>query len=166
MKFIAHRGNIDGPDKQNENNPQHILGALSFGFYVEVDVWSIEGQYYLGHDEPTYRIDVEFLHNTHILSHIKNVYALERVITDPQIHFFCHDTDDYALTSNNLVVVYPGKIVPVLPRHSIVMMPESQSTGFDLMSNVKQIVKSSSRCFGICSDYARFCKEIKEGLHD
>ena len=50
MIFIAHRGNINGPDRANENNPLYIQNTLSKGFDVEVDVWYHHGKWLLGHE--------------------------------------------------------------------------------------------------------------------
>ena len=36
MKFIAHRGLFQGPDKDKENNPDQIYEALGKGFDVEI----------------------------------------------------------------------------------------------------------------------------------
>ena len=38
MIYISHRGNVDGPVKDKENNIDHIQKALNKGFEVEVDV--------------------------------------------------------------------------------------------------------------------------------
>ena len=35
------------------------------GYDVEVDVWSIDKQFYLGHDKPQYKIERSFLQNKH-----------------------------------------------------------------------------------------------------
>jgi hypothetical protein len=54
MILISHRGNLNGKDVDNENNPLYIDRALGKGYDVEVDVWYVNGKWYLGHDEPTY----------------------------------------------------------------------------------------------------------------
>ena len=61
QKFISHRGNILGPDVSLENNPSYILEALSLGFDCEIDVWQINNELLLGHDEPTYKTSIDFL---------------------------------------------------------------------------------------------------------
>ena len=61
MIFIAHRGNLNGPNKEMENKPEYILKALNKDFYVEIDVWYINNSFFLGHDNPDYKIDIEFL---------------------------------------------------------------------------------------------------------
>ena len=39
MKFIAHRGNVFGPNVELENSPNYIDKAISTGYDVEVDLW-------------------------------------------------------------------------------------------------------------------------------
>ena len=38
MILISHRGNINGPNPEMENNPEYIQKALDLGYDVEVDV--------------------------------------------------------------------------------------------------------------------------------
>ena len=52
MKIIAHRGLVNGPDKNKENTLPTIMSALGLGFDVEVDVWLQNNQLKLGHDKP------------------------------------------------------------------------------------------------------------------
>ena len=62
MKIISHRGNLNGPDPQKENSPEYLAKALEKGFDVEIDIWLKEKEdIYLGHDEPTYLIDLKFI---------------------------------------------------------------------------------------------------------
>jgi hypothetical protein len=49
MKFISHRGNLSGRNPESENSPSYINMALKLGYDVEVDVWYIDGKWYLGH---------------------------------------------------------------------------------------------------------------------
>ena len=65
--LIAHRGNIKGPQKELENSPEYLLDALGKGYHAEVDVWLIEDEFFLGHDEPRYRVNSEFLISTSYL---------------------------------------------------------------------------------------------------
>ena len=52
MIFIAHRGNITEKNKLLENLPEYISEALKKGFNVEIDVWSINNKFFLGHNDP------------------------------------------------------------------------------------------------------------------
>jgi len=51
FKFISHRGNLAGPMPEFENRPDYIDNALDLGFDVEVDLWSYDNKFFLGHDE-------------------------------------------------------------------------------------------------------------------
>ena len=61
MVLIAHRGNTDGRFESYENEPNYIDKALKKGYDVEIDIWVIEGNFYLGHDKPQYGITLEWL---------------------------------------------------------------------------------------------------------
>jgi hypothetical protein len=60
MILIAHRGLVDGPNKEIENSPEQILTAIDLGYDCEIDVWYDDG-WYLGHDMPQYKTDAKFL---------------------------------------------------------------------------------------------------------
>ena len=57
MIFIAHRGNLTGPNQQLENSPAYIDAARIAGFHVEIDVWQRDEKFYLGHDQPDHAGD-------------------------------------------------------------------------------------------------------------
>ena len=97
MILISHRGNILGLKKQLENNPNYIDECVKKGYDVEVDVWSIDKQFYLGHDEPQYKIERSF-YKIKSCGVVKNIEAFYRMIDD-KIHCFFHDKDKVALTS-------------------------------------------------------------------
>jgi hypothetical protein len=50
--IIAHRALLNGPNKALENQPSSIEKAIELGFYVEIDVWSVNHKWFLGHDKP------------------------------------------------------------------------------------------------------------------
>ena len=107
MILISHRGNINGPGEL-ENHPLHIKDVLALGFDCEVDVWLKDGEYWLGHDEPTYDISRGFLRNDKLWCHAKNLEALEGML-EHGIHCFWHDKDIITLTSKNYMWVHSGK---------------------------------------------------------
>ncbi len=37
MIWIAHRGNLEGPNKERENEPSYLKEAIEAGYDVEVD---------------------------------------------------------------------------------------------------------------------------------
>ena len=79
MVYVAHRGNINGKNNERENHPDYINEAISLGYDVEVDARYIDGDWWLGHDEPQYRITKNWLKKRYdnVWVHCKNIEALE-----------------------------------------------------------------------------------------
>ena len=63
MKYISHRGNVDGICLELENRPEYIDAAISLGYDVEIDLRTLNGCLYLGHDDPQYPISLEWMHD-------------------------------------------------------------------------------------------------------
>jgi len=140
MIYIAHRGNILGPNKEMENKPEYLMDAIKKNFFVETDLWFINNKFFLGHDEPQYEINIEFLLNIKdkLFCHCKNIDALEFITVNyPDIECFFHDIEECVLTSKNRIWTLPGK---QLTKQSICVMPE----------RCNQIPEN---CFGVCTDY-------------
>lgn len=136
MILISHRGNINGRVVGFENNPDYIQDTLSMGYDVEIDVWFIEGVFWLGHDEPQYQTDYKFLLNEKLWCHAKNLDALFEM-KKYAIHYFWHERDTITLTSKNYVWAYPREKAI---KGSIVSLPELLNTDLE-------------GCRGICSDF-------------
>ena len=140
MLLISHRGNINGKSEQ-ENHPSHIDYALKQGFDVEIDVWKVnKTEWYLGHDKPQYKIDLEFLKNDKLWCHAKNIDALNDMLEYKDIHCFWHQEDDVTLTSKGYMWTYPNK---QLTDKSIAVCPE--------VWKIK--IEQPKLATGICSDY-------------
>lgn len=139
MIKIAHRGNINGKILERENSPDYILEAISKGYDVEIDVWLIKDELYLGHDNPKYIINPSFIENKRLWCHAKNIQALNYCLKNKKkIHSFWHQNDDYTITSNGFLWTYPGKL---LVPSSIAVLPE-------LIPNY-----NTKNVLGICSDF-------------
>ena len=63
MILISHRGNINGPITEKENSPEYISDAINKGYNVEIDVWYENQVFFLGHDNPLYKIESKYLNN-------------------------------------------------------------------------------------------------------
>ena len=63
MKYISHRGNLDGRNLKTENSPNQIDTVLSLGYDVEIDLRFLNNKFYLGHDDCQYIIDFNWLLN-------------------------------------------------------------------------------------------------------
>ena len=146
MFFISHRGNISGPNKKDENKFEYIKNALNLGFDVEIDIWYYKNNFYLGHDEPIFKVNKFFLLNKKLWCHAKNLEALLN-LKKIKANYFWHQKDDYVLTSSGYLWTYPGK---KLSKASIYVLPENLKKFFNPL-----IYK------GISSDYiAKYKKKI------
>ena len=137
MKLIAHRGNIHGPDINQENRPEHLLFAIQKGFDVEVDIWVLDDEILLGHGSPEYLISEEFIFliSDKAWFHCKNLEAL-RYFHGSSHKYFWHQSDDFTLVSNGYIWTYPEKMTT--DKSIIVCL------------NKEDIVPQA---YGICSDY-------------
>lgn len=143
FKYIAHRGNTDGPNPDLENSPYYLMDAIDLGFDVEVDVWVVDGVISFGHNGPSYsHIPESFLLEigSYAWYHCKNLEALEFFTeTFPHLNYFYHDKDDYTLTSQGYIWTYPEKF---FGKRSVVVNLEQEYSyvGHEL--------------YGVCGDYA------------
>lgn len=130
-----------------ENNPTYLLDALTYGVDVEIDLWYVKRQWWLGHDEPQYKTDIKFLKkiSDHAWMHCKNFQALYQMRHEISeylmFNYFWHQNDDYVLTSHGYIWTLPRKMP--LSKWSICVLPE--------LGNYNQ--KELDGCAGICSDH-------------
>jgi glycerophosphoryl diester phosphodiesterase len=138
MRLIAHRGNTTGPSPEHENTVPHVNKALAIGFDVEVDVWYVKGEFYLGHDAPTYPVEKQLLIDRRVWCHAKNQSTLVELLRI-NAHCFMHDQDVAALTSEKYIWEFSDQLPT---SKSVIVMPEK--SGNKPFNNVAA---------GICSDY-------------
>jgi hypothetical protein len=141
MIFISHRGNLIEKEPTTENTLEKIIYVLSKGYHVEIDIWKVDGKFYLGHDNPAEEIQREFLlfNNKKLWCHAKNLNALESMLSLGIINCFWHQNDDYTITSKGFIWTYPGK---QLSNNSVVVL--TKDTNYSL--------EDLKKCYGICSD--------------
>ncbi len=110
MKIIAHRGNLTGPNPVTENTPEQIDLCISLGYDVEIDLWLIDTNFYLGHDTPVYKIPYTYLlqRKDNLWIHCKNQDALFS-LNNTGLNYFWHQNDDVTLTSHEFIWAYPEK---------------------------------------------------------
>lgn len=157
MKLIAHRGLLNGPDKELENKESTINFALQQGVECEVDVWYVNSNWYIGHDSPAYQTTVNFITQTGLWIHAKNFEAADqlRLLLDEfkHLNFFWHDHDQRTLTSQNYWWTYPDNL---LGRNSIALMPEWSFEYTDMYHCL------SWNCAGICTDYINILRNFND----
>lgn len=139
QRIISHRANLNGSD-ENENSPSKVNQCIANGFDVEIDIWQLNNQLFLGHDNPTYPINLNWLSEIkdHLWVHCKNIDAL--LALKDNFNCFSHDKDDCVLTSSKHIWVYPNK---QLVDNSIAVLPEKTNYSIDDLK----------KCDGICTDF-------------
>lgn len=145
MKYlISHRGNLNGRIEESENRPDYIDNAIQLAYDVEIDIWVKKDVLYLGHDEPQYEIDLDWLFSRkeRLWVHCKNIEAMEHLY-NTNLNYFWHDADTMTLTSKGHIWAYPGK-QPI--KNSIAVMPE-------IKRKLTGLQEDLSVCSGVCSDY-------------
>jgi hypothetical protein len=144
VKIISHRGNICGPLLDKENRPSYIDCAIGNGYDVEIDVRLIDGELWLGHDEPQYKVDYTWLsvRKEYLWIHCKNVesaYFLNEYRNELQ--YFCHQSDPFTLTSTGHLWVHD--LIGTINNLSIIPLINKES-----VQKYNQF-----ECYGICTDY-------------
>lgn len=155
MHIISHRGNLEGPDYENENSPQHVDKALRLGFECEIDVrYDSNKGIFLGHDEAIHFVDMEWIVKriNKLWIHCKNIDALLLFKTfqiyDERINYFWHENDKFTLTSKEFIWAYPAEEVP---QEAIHVLPEV----FHFQSSFETLELAE----GFCTDYPIMVKE-------
>jgi hypothetical protein len=141
MILISHRGNISGPNPEQENRPEYIAEALKQGYDVEIDVWFKDNKFMLGHDEPQYEFPFELIDQAYpkLWIHCKNIDALSKLNElDPngsKVNYFWHESDLGVLTSKSYI--WSTNLI----NNGILVMPEVFNT------------EPNEKTLGVCSDY-------------
>jgi len=145
MILIAHRGNVFGPNVQNENSPKYLENTVAAGFDIEFDIRLINEQFFLGHDQPKYQISEDWLFNYLKVSwvHCKNYEALAFFANSKtRFNYFWHENDKYTIVSNGKVWMYPGE--DYIPG-AVIVLPELNGTIED--------IRFGKKVYAVCSDF-------------
>jgi glycerophosphoryl diester phosphodiesterase len=121
--------------------PRIPTPSCSMANWTSPEAGILDNEWYLGHDNPQYQIDIEFIKHDRLILHAKNLDALyELTIMNERLHYFWHENDDFTLTSRGIIWTYPNKEVT---RNSIIVCATEEE-----VSTYKEL-----DCFGICTDY-------------
>ena len=150
MEIISHRGNLTGPSPELENTVASVEMAANF-FKVEIDIRKLNGEYFLGHDEPERKVSLQWLnyYRDKLFLHCKNAdaYECDRL---QDFHRFMHENEDTVTCSRGNVLKHPNfKPLP----NSYNMMPENSE-----QETLQTVLKSSA----VCTDYPLFFQSLKD----
>lgn len=142
MNIISHRGNINGPITCRENAPSYIDAAIQLGYDVEVDVRHLDGNMWLGHDEPQYRIEFSWMsaRRHKLWFHCKDALSAMHLLELGHFVFFCHSQDPYVLTSHGHLWVH-DKSIPLNGRCIVPLLDDTKVPSF------------VNTPYGICTDF-------------
>lgn len=147
MIIISHRGNIRGPIPDKENRPSYIDAAISCGFQVEIDIISINDELWLGHDEPQYKVDHNWLdkRRNYLWIHCKNLEAAKECWA---YHSFCHSHDSFVYTSVGKIWVHDLSLK--IDDNTIIPLINSDE--------IRDLVNTNlyENAYGVCTDYPAY----------
>lgn len=154
MIKISHRGNLNGPIKDQENNPKQIIKVIEKGYDCEIDVWYVSGEVVLAHslkEDVNYRVNDDFLKKKGLWCHAKNLEAIN-YLKKLNVNFFWHEDDEITITSKNWIWCHPKIKYSSKMSNSIICLPEIYKKKINLYD-------------GFCSDYIEnFSIKFKECL--
>ena len=145
MRIISHRGCLDGPDPSIENNPNQIDLAIKHALDVEIDLWMLDENLFLGHDDPQYPITIKWLNerSDKLWVHCKNIKVLDYLSSQQSnLNYFFHQADHVTLTSKNFLWVYPKK---EFTENSVIVSMDQ--------SDLKKLKDSQIQPMAVCTDY-------------
>ena len=147
MIIISHRGNIRGPLPDKENRPSYIDCAIGSGYHVEIDVRSINDELWLGHDEPQYKIDHNWLEKrrNYLWLHCKNI---EAAVECWVYHSFCHTNDPFTYTTTGKIWAHDLS----MKIDSNVIIPLIDKDGINSLIDTIHF----DDAFGVCTDYPSY----------
>ena len=157
MQFIAHRGNLYGPNSDTENTIPVIEECIDKGFDIEIDIHYNDGKFWLGHDEPQREFQFTSLqlwnYQTTVYAHCKTVEALQEMsnrvglASFRNVIPFFHDVDDCILLVSNRLWIHPRAVNKVRTHtNSIVVLPDMKDFETYKYDDIKYAK-------AICTDY-------------
>lgn len=165
FKIVAHRGLLNGPSKDLENNPEIILEIIKNHprLLIEIDLNIMEDGIYLGHDYPNYKIDIDFIikNKDRFILHVKR-FDSESDFVNKSLskiykisHCFSHEDDNFTITNRGWIWSHPKMgFVP----NSIFVLPEKF-----VSLNSREFRNKINLLKGICTDFPLEIKHILYG---
>jgi hypothetical protein len=142
MRIYSHRGNVSGKSP-HENEPAFVRECIAQGFHVEIDLWSVDGAWWLGHDGPAHAIALDEFDRDEVIFHLKTPHVPPLVRADA----FAIENDAWVLTRKGLLWTNYGQTPTP---HSVMCAPELVGDGQPLAGFVRAIQRQAA---GICTDY-------------
>lgn len=151
MILISHRGNITGRIPESENRPSYIQDTITLGYNVEIDVRTKEGQLYLGHDFPQYRVELEWLleRKNDLWIHAKDFESLNSLI-ETGLRVFFHEQESQSII-NNTNLIWSHDLTSTSNRSIIPLLDLESIEGYGYLAE---------QTFGVCSDHLNVLRQM------
>lgn len=155
MIIYSHRGNVTGPNTaiDGENSLKSVRFVMELGFKVEVDVRIGEDNkmFYFGHDSPDHLISTDTIDKckANLLFHCKEPSAAMYLCWREGYEIFCHDEENYVMTSRGKIIVHPKYITKfrdTLPSeiksisNTIAVLPEMYGLNYEDIKTFSAII--------------------------
>ena len=154
-QIISHRANIFGPDLSTENRPDIIDSTINKGFNVEIDVRFQDNNFYLGHDDLEYKVNLLWLieRRESLLFHCKDLESMHQLSNCAyKLKYFGHKKDAFTLINGGLLWVDDLSlrlnnkcIIPLITKKDIDKWVKN--------NNINDIA-------GICTDFPVYLKTL------
>lgn len=140
MKFISHRGNLNGENTDTENSVNHIIHLLdSYNYDIEIDIRYNKktNLIEIGHDNHRELdilsidnfVNLFFKYNKRLWIHCKNIESIVLFSKiENKFNYFGHSDDEFVLTSFGDIFTKPG----IYNENAIIVMPELVSSDLNL----------------------------------
>ena len=152
MILISHRGNVNGVNLNHENTLPYIDKAISAGYEVEIDLRTFVGDLWLGHDQPQYRVSLDWLQNKKdkLWIHCKDLESCKTLLGyDSSFKLFCHQSDEFTLTSNGKIWLHD--LTQTVDSYTIIPLLDK--------NEVETYKNIAPQAYGVCSDYINLLHE-------
>ena len=151
MIFISHRGNVNEINIHLENTQNYIDKAIELGYEVEIDLWKIDEDLFLGHDRPERLVKLDWLEERKqkLWIHTKNRNAFESfTLLNSNFKFFWHTLEPYVFTSNGVIWAHDYKNIQ---NEHLCIVP---------LLSLEEVNGAKIRnWYGVCTDYPDQCRE-------
>jgi len=155
LKVIAHRGLLNGPSSEKENNIKIILSNIKEypNIINELDIWIDSEEIYVGHDYKKKIIEPKILYENskNLILHIKGIKLISEKSLNlfnnvlNNCHYFTHQEDDFVITNRGWIWSHPRN---GFVKNTICVLPEE-------IESIDLAIKKNKfkNLHGICTDY-------------
>ena len=160
MLYISYNGIFNGTNFPEIATPNQIGSSLNHGFSCMINIWRVNGQSFMGYDQPLIPVADTFYQGNRFWLSIQNNEMYSWVQSQPakrypNYFYFPNPAVPTPVATSGGQMIVPGNMPT--STSDIMYLPEIPDRG--LLSAVK------FRCYGVISNYLTFIKRARfEGI--